>query len=132
MNIMMENIITGIVKPVSGLTGKEQKLEEPAVRKNENATSARYEEGELPIGLGVVPIIPTGSIFIPRELVLPKEEKPLEVEVIPSNNQALLPQKVEKKQEEQKSEQAPASEQDVKIETPKVAEKDNHSLDILV
>jgi len=132
MNIMMENIITGIVKPINGLTGKEQKLEEPAVRKNEGTAADRYEEGEIPIGLGVVPIIPTGSIFIPRELVIPKEEKPLEVEVIFSDNQALLPQKVEKTEEKQKSEQASVSKQDVKVETPKVAGKDDHSLDVLV
>lgn len=131
MNIMMENIITGIVKPINGLTGREQRLEEPVVPRNENIPSDR-EEGEVPIGLGVVPIIPTGSIFIPRELVLPKEEKPLEVEVIISDNQALLPQKVEKKQEGEKSEQAVVAEQNLKVETPTVVGKDSHSLDILV
>ncbi|MGC8737687.1 MAG: hypothetical protein ACP5UA_03450 [Candidatus Hydrogenedens sp.] len=131
MNIMMENIITGIVKPTNGLIGKEQKVEEPAVRQNEASTSIRYEDGEIPIGLGVVPIIPTGSIFVPRELVMPKEEKPLEVDVILSDNHALLPQKVEKVKEQQKPDNPPVVEQSVKTETPTAVVKNSHSLDIL-
>ncbi len=131
MNIMMENIITGIVKPLVGLTNKEQKIETQLVRQSEQTHPIQYEEGTIPIGLGVIPLIPTGSVFIPRELVLPKEEKPLEVEIVDSNKQELLPQELG--ENNTKVQKLDKSDIQQKAETtPTAVGKENQSIDILV
>ncbi len=133
MNIVMENIITGIVKPAGGPIGKEQSLKEPGTQRNNSSAEIRKEDGEIPIGLGVVPIIPTGSIFIPRELVLPEEEKPLEVEVIISDKQSLIPQNVEEKTKEAQG-VSPKPEPEQAKETPpqQTTNTNTHSIDIFI
>ncbi len=133
MNIVMENIITGIVKPAGGPIGKEQSLKEPVTQRNNSSAEIRKKDGEIPIGLGVVPIIPTGSIFIPRELVLPEEEKPLEVEVIISDKQSLIPQNVEEKTKEAQG-VSPKPEPEQAKETPpqQTTNTNTHSIDIFI
>lgn len=131
MNVMMENIITGIVKPISGLAGKEQRIDESGVQRNESTGSVRHREGELPVGLGVVPIIPTGSIFVPRELIMPKEEEPLDVEVIISDKQELIPQKIEENTTKVQKTDKPDTEQKAEI-NPAVVRGNTHTIDILI
>lgn len=130
MNITMENIITGIVKPSVGLTGKGQRINEQTVPQSESNSPVQYEEGKIPIGLGVVPIIPTGSIFIPRELVVPQEEKPLEMEIVVSDKQSLIPQKMEEvpTSQEKKDVEEKIETQDV---IPTAVVKENPIIDIL-
>ncbi len=130
MNITMENIITGIVKPSVGLPGKGQRINEQTVPQSESNSPVQYEEGKIPIGLGVVPIIPTGSIFIPRELVVPQEEKPLEMEIVVSDKQSLIPQKMEEvpTSQEKKDVEEKIETQDV---IPTAVVKENPIIDIL-
>lgn len=128
MNITMENIITGIVKPSVGLTGKGQRINEQTAPPGEPSSAVQYEEGKIPIGLGIVPIIPTGSIFIPRELVVPQEEKPLEIEIVISDKQALIPQKMdENTTKKQKSDNIEQNTETI----PTAVGKENPTIDIL-
>jgi len=94
MNIILENIATGMVKPVNGLSGFERKKEAAIVLHTENA-SVEQKESEIPLGVGNVSIIPTGSVFVPRELFMPQRVEPLQMEVTPQNSQDLIPQQVD-------------------------------------
>ncbi|GEM_PF-1995105 len=134
MNITLENILTGIVKPRGGFIGKGQKVEETEFRPDEASASVQHREGEIPIGLGVVPIIPTGSVFIPRELVIPEAKEPLEVDVVLVDHTALIPQKAEEvSTKTQKTGNEPVNEQkkNTEITAPTAAEKNNHTIDIM-
>lgn len=94
MNIMIENITTGIVKPTNGISEFERKKEAMTVSYAGN-TAVERNEGELSIGLGSVSIIPTGSVFVPRELFMPQQIEPLQMEIIPQSSQNLIPQEID-------------------------------------
>lgn len=66
--MVVERLNTGmLITRNESLRGNEQFTKDPRAEEE--------SKGTIPIGLGTVRLIPTGSVFIPRELIVPSEPK---------------------------------------------------------
>ncbi|MCX8063781.1 MAG: hypothetical protein N3G21_01250 [Candidatus Hydrogenedentes bacterium] len=91
MNVGTGNINIGGITEVT----KVKEAESNPKRKNIDPPQ-KTQPGEIPIGLSVPGLIPTGSIFIPKELVLPEQKPPTEIDVVkPIADLTIIPNKLE-------------------------------------
>lgn len=91
MDVNVENIKVGAIPSIRTKLETEAHLKKEAEELGEQVTP-----GEIPIGLRPPRLIPTGSVFIPKELVLPKQETPIEIELTePVVDVTSIPQKLE-------------------------------------
>ncbi len=125
MKVSMDNFKIGM-----RLEGRRVSEIEATQKANETDVVQQISQENMPIGLKVPRIIPTGSIFVPKELIAPPQ-KPLPKvdEEEPVLNTELLPDKVDTLQSDNKEVSNGSSE--ISIQGPHQTPPSS-TLDILV